>query len=46
MSQAQLAQPFLTMLIAVPLLGERITPMSLGFCAAIIGVVAMSRKLR
>lgn len=45
-SQAQLAQPFLSMLVAVPLLGERITPLSFGFCLAIIVVVALSRKLR
>ncbi|MGL5447793.1 MAG: DMT family transporter [Rhabdaerophilum sp.] len=45
-SQAQLVQPFLSMLVAVPLLGERITPMAVLFCLAIVATVAISRKLR
>ncbi len=45
-SQVQLAQPFLSMLVAVPLLGESISALALGFCAAIIATVAASRKMR
>lgn len=45
-SQVQLLQPFLSMLFAVPLLGERITLTAIGFCLAIIATVALSRKLR
>lgn len=45
-SQVQLLQPFLSMLFAVPLLGERITLTAMGFCLAIIATVALSRKLR
>lgn len=45
-SQVQLVQPFLSMLIAVPLLGERISVMAIAFCMAIIGTVALSRKLK
>ena len=45
-SQVQLLQPFLSMVFAVPLLGERLTPLSLGFCLAIIVTVALSRKAR
>lgn len=45
-SQAQLVQPFLSMLIAVPLLGERISVMAITFCLAIIATVALSRQLR
>jgi drug/metabolite transporter (DMT)-like permease len=45
-SQVQLVQPFLSMIIAVPLLGESITPMALMFCLAIIATVALSRGVR
>jgi drug/metabolite transporter (DMT)-like permease len=45
-SQVQLVQPFLSMLIAVPLLGESITPMALMFCLATIATIALSRKVR
>lgn len=45
-SQVQLLQPFLSMVFAVPLLGERLTPLSMGFCLAIIATVAMSRKVK
>jgi drug/metabolite transporter (DMT)-like permease len=45
-SQVQLAQPFLSMLVAVPLLGEKMTAMAVGFCVAIILCVALSRKLK
>jgi drug/metabolite transporter (DMT)-like permease len=45
-SQVQLLQPFLSMLFAVPLLGESLTWMASLFCLAIIATVALSRKLR
>lgn len=45
-SQVQLVQPFLSMIFAVPLLGERLTPLAAGFCLAIIVTVAMSRKVK
>jgi drug/metabolite transporter (DMT)-like permease len=45
-SQVQLLQPFLSMLFAVPILGERVTAMAMLFCLAIIASVALSRKLR
>lgn len=45
-SQVQLLQPFLSMVFAVPLLGERLTPLAMGFCLAIIATVAMSRKVK
>ena len=45
-SQAQLAQPFLSMLVSVPLLGERITLPAVLFCTAIVATVALSRKAR
>lgn len=45
-SQVQLAQPFLSMLVAVPLLGERMTALAVIFCLAIIATVALSRKRR
>jgi hypothetical protein len=34
------------MLIAVPLLGEKMSVMAVGFCLAIVGTVALSRKLK
>lgn len=45
-SQTQLLQPFLSMLVAVPLLGERLDALSVLFCLAIIATVAMSRKVK
>lgn len=45
-SQVQLLQPFLSMIFAVPLLGEQLTPLSVGFCIAIIATVALSRKVK
>jgi drug/metabolite transporter (DMT)-like permease len=45
-SQVQLVQPFLSMLFAIPILGERMTAMASLFCLAIIATVALSRKLR
>lgn len=44
-SQALLLQPFLTMLFAIPLLGERLDAMSLGFAAAVVLVVFIGRRL-
>lgn len=43
-SQIQLLQPFLSMLITVPLNGERLTPLALVFCLAIMATVAASRR--
>ena len=43
-SQAQLAQPFLSMLIAVPLLGERLDAVSLGFGLAVAFTVFIGRR--
>jgi drug/metabolite transporter (DMT)-like permease len=45
-SQVQLLQPFLSMLFAIPLLGEKLTPVSVIFCLAIIATVALSRKVK
>jgi drug/metabolite transporter (DMT)-like permease len=45
-SQVQLVQPFLSMLAAVPILGEPISMMAVLFCLAIMGTVALSRRLR
>ncbi|MGL4728100.1 MAG: DMT family transporter [Bosea sp. (in: a-proteobacteria)] len=45
-SQVQLIQPFLTMLIAVPLLGERVSWLQAAFCIAIIITIAASRRMR
>jgi drug/metabolite transporter (DMT)-like permease len=45
-SQVQLLQPFLSMLVSVPLLGERITALAAGFCLAIIATVALSRRMK
>lgn len=44
-SQVQLVQPFLSMIAAVPLLGEHLSLLSLGFCAAIIATIALSRRV-
>ena len=45
-SQVQLLQPFLSMLFAVPLLGERIDALSLAFALAVVATVLVSRRLR
>ena len=45
-SQIQLLQPFFSLVFAVPLLGERLTPFTMGFCLAIVATVAMSRKVK
>ncbi len=44
-SQVQLLQPFLSMLFAVPLLGESLDALSLGFAVAVIAVVFVGRKM-
>ncbi len=44
-SQTQLAQPFMSMLFAVPLLGERLDAVSLGFGLAVLATVAIGRRL-
>jgi len=43
-SQVQLLQPFLSMLFAVPLLGEHLDALSLGFGLAVIAVVFLGRR--
>ena len=44
-SQVQLVQPFLSMLFAVPLLGERLDAMTIGFGLAVIATVFIGRKM-
>lgn len=44
-SQVQLLQPFLSMVFAVPLLGERLDAPTLGFAAAVIATVFIGRKM-
>lgn len=44
-SQIQLVQPFLGMLMAVPLLGERLDAITLGFAVAVIATVFMGKKM-
>ncbi|MDA8455954.1 DMT family transporter [Acidovorax sp. GBBC 3334] len=43
-SQVQLVQPFLGMLFAVPLLGERLDAVSLGFGIAVMATVFIGRR--
>ena len=43
-SQVQVLQPFLSMLFAVPLLGERLDAMTLVFAAAVIAVVWLGKR--
>ena len=45
-SQVQLVQPFLSMLFAVPLLGERLDVVTLGFSMAVIATVFAGRKMQ
>ena len=45
-SQVQLFQPFLSMLFAVPLLGERLDAPTVGFGLAVMAVVFVGRKMR
>ena len=44
-SQVQLLQPFLGMLFAVPLLGERLDALTLGFAVAVISTVFIGKKM-
>ena len=44
-SQVQLLQPFIALLAAVPILGERLEPMTLGFALAVMAVVFVGRRL-
>ncbi|MEZ0306633.1 MAG: DMT family transporter [Ramlibacter sp.] len=44
-SQVQLIQPFLGMLFAVPLLGESLDAMTLGFALAVVAVVFIGKKM-
>jgi drug/metabolite transporter (DMT)-like permease len=44
-SQVQLVQPFLGMLFAVPLLGERLDLQTLGFALAVIATVFAGKKM-
>ncbi|RZL89817.1 MAG: DMT family transporter [Variovorax sp.] len=44
-SQTQLLQPFLSILAAVPILGEPIDVVTLGFAAAVVATVVAGKKL-
>jgi drug/metabolite transporter (DMT)-like permease len=44
-SQVQLAQPFMSMLFAVPLLGETLDAVSVGFGLAVLATVAIGRRM-
>ncbi len=44
-SQVQLVQPFLGMLFAVPLLGERLDALTVGFALAVIATVFIGKKM-
>ncbi len=44
-SQVQLVQPFLSMVFAVPLLGERLDGVTLGFACAVIATVFMGKRM-
>jgi len=44
-SQAQLLQPFLSIAAALPLLGEPIDALTLGFAAAVVATVLIGKKL-
>jgi drug/metabolite transporter (DMT)-like permease len=44
-SQVQLLQPFLALLFAVPVLGERLEPVTLLFSLAVIAVVFVGRRM-
>jgi drug/metabolite transporter (DMT)-like permease len=44
-SQVQLIQPFLGMLFAVPLLGESLDAVTMGFAVAVIATVFLSKKM-
>ena len=44
-SQVQLVQPFLSMLFAIPLLGEKLDAVTVGFGLAVIATVFLSKKM-
>ena len=44
-SQVQLLQPFLALIFAVPVLGETLEPLTLGFSLAVIAVVFAGRRM-
>lgn len=44
-SQVQVLQPFLSMLLAVPLLGEALDPMTLAFGLAVVAVVWLGKRM-
>ena len=44
-SQVQLVQPFFSMLFAVPLLGERLDAVTVGFALAVIATVFIGKKM-
>ena len=44
-SQTQLLQPFVSILAAVPLLGESLDLMTLGFALAVVATVFMGRRM-
>jgi drug/metabolite transporter (DMT)-like permease len=43
-SQVQLLQPFFSILAAVPLLGEAMDPVTLGFALAVVAVVFLGKR--
>ncbi|HSI52801.1 DMT family transporter [Ideonella sp.] len=44
-SQVQLLQPFLALLLAVPVLGEALSPHTLGFALAVLAVVVVGKRM-
>ena len=44
-SQVQLVQPFISLLFAVPLLGEKLDMLTLGFAVAVIATVFIGKKM-
>ena len=44
-SQVQLIQPFFSILAAIPLLGERMDPLTLGFALAVVLTVFLGKRL-
>jgi drug/metabolite transporter (DMT)-like permease len=44
-SQVQLLQPFLALLFAVPVLGERLEAATVVFSLAVVGVVYLGRRM-
>ncbi|QDU28433.1 EamA-like transporter family protein [Anatilimnocola aggregata] len=44
-SQVQLVQPFLALLFAVPVLGEKLEPLTVCFSLAVIGIVFLGKRM-